>query len=90
MKSPSRDLAEVIRSRTQSSSPVTYIPYDQAYEPGFEDMLRRVPSLEKLEKLANFRPQTTLPEIIDRVAEHLDPRRNRDFVRTRQAATAAD
>jgi UDP-glucose 4-epimerase len=84
-------LADVIRSRTQSSSPVTYIPYDQAYEPGFEDMLRRVPSLEKLEKLANFRPQTTLPEIIDRVAEHLDPKRNRDFVRTRQhSATAAD
>ena len=54
-------------------------------------MLRRVPSLEKLERLANFRPKTTLPEIIDRVAEHLDPKRNRDFVRTRgQAVTAAD
>jgi UDP-glucose 4-epimerase len=44
-----------------------FVPYDQAYEPGFEDMFRRVPCLDKLEALTDFRPKTTLPEIIDRV-----------------------
>ena len=68
-------LAEFIRERTQSSSPIPYIPYDQAYEPGFEDMHRRVPSLRKLEHLTGFRPQTPLPEIIDRVATYVAEKR---------------
>jgi UDP-glucose 4-epimerase len=63
-------LARVVKERTNSESPITYIPYDQAYEPGFEDMPRRIPSLEKLERLTGFRPTTTLPEIIDRVIAH--------------------
>jgi len=65
-------LAYLVKERTGSSSPITYVPYDQAYEPGFEDMLRRVPSLEKLERLTDFRPRKTLPEIVDRVVAHLD------------------
>ena len=60
-------LACLVKERTRSSSPITHVPYDQAYEPGFEDMLRRVPSLEKLEKLTGFRPSTPLAEIVDRV-----------------------
>jgi nucleoside-diphosphate-sugar epimerase len=60
-------LAHAVKKRTKSKSPVTYTPYDQAYEPGFEDMPRRVPSLEKLEHLTNFRPTTPLSRIIDRV-----------------------
>ncbi|MGB9068158.1 MAG: GDP-mannose 4,6-dehydratase [Candidatus Acidiferrales bacterium] len=63
-------LAQVVKQRTKSESPVTHIPYDQAYEPGFEDMLRRVPSLEKLQRLAGFRPRTPLTEIVDRVVTH--------------------
>jgi len=63
-------LAAVVKQRTQSSSPITYTPYDQAYEPGFEDMHRRVPSLEKLQKLIGFRPSTPLTEIVDRVVEY--------------------
>jgi UDP-glucose 4-epimerase len=63
-------LAHLVRERTASSSPVQYIPYDQAYEPGFEDMFRRVPCLDKLERLTGFRPTTPLPEIIDRVAAY--------------------
>lgn len=70
-----QSLAEFIRERTRSSSPITYVPYDQAYEPGFEDMQRRVPSLRKLECLAGFRPQTPLPEIVDRVATHVTEKR---------------
>jgi UDP-glucose 4-epimerase len=62
------DLASRVKERTSSSSPVEFIPYDQAYEPGFEDMMRRVPSIDKLYELTSFRPQTSLNEIIDRVA----------------------
>jgi UDP-glucose 4-epimerase len=67
-------LAQIVKERTRSASPVTYIPYDQAYEPGFEDMMRRVPSLDKLERLTGFRPATTLEQIVDRVAKYFENR----------------
>lgn len=62
-------LAWLIKQRTNSASAIEYIAYDQAYEPGFEDMLRRVPALEKLQKLTSFRPATPLTEIVDRVID---------------------
>jgi UDP-glucose 4-epimerase len=64
------DLARMVKERTGSSSPIVYVPYDQAYEPGFEDMFRRVPCLDKLEQLTGFRPAIKLPEVIDRVAAY--------------------
>jgi UDP-glucose 4-epimerase len=69
-------LAEMVKARTGSISPVTYTPYDEAYEPGFEDMMRRVPCLDKLERLTGFRPATTLEKIIDRVTEHFNKKRD--------------
>ena len=60
-------LAGVVRERAKSRSPITFTPYEQAYEPGFEDMLRRIPSLEKLQRLTGFRPTTSLRHIVDRV-----------------------
>jgi UDP-glucose 4-epimerase len=60
-------LAHFVKQRAQSESPIAFIPYDQAYEPGFEDMPRRIPSLEKLERLTGFLPRTSLGEIVDRV-----------------------
>jgi UDP-glucose 4-epimerase len=63
-------LASLIKERTASSSPLQFIPYEQAYEPGFEDMERRVPSLEKLVRLTGFRPTTPLAEIVDKVTTH--------------------
>lgn len=63
-------LAHLVRERAGSSSEIRYVPYDQAYEPGFEDMFRRVPSLEKLQDLTGFRPRTSLVEIVDRVVEY--------------------
>jgi UDP-glucose 4-epimerase len=60
-------LAHKVKERTGSASPIAFVPYDRAYEPGFEDMMRRVPSIEKLHALTGFRPQTSLNEIIDRV-----------------------
>jgi UDP-glucose 4-epimerase len=80
-------LAQMVQQRAQSSSPITYTPYDQAYEPGFEDMPRRVPSLEKLERLTGFRPATPLTEIVDRVIAHL---RERSETQRRGAAEAGD
>jgi UDP-glucose 4-epimerase len=63
-------LAQLVKERTASNSPIAFIPYDQAYEPGFEDMMRRVPNVDKLHALTGFRPQTPLLEIIDRVAAY--------------------
>ena len=65
------DLAKRVKERTGSASKISYIPYDKAYEPGFEDMMRRVPCVDKLHALTGFRPQTPLDEIIDRVASYL-------------------
>jgi UDP-glucose 4-epimerase len=70
----------MVKQRTRSSSAITFVPYDQAYEPGFEDMPRRVPSLEKLEELTGFRPATPLAEIIERVVGHFQRRREAAFV----------
>ena len=64
------NLARTVKQRTGSSSAIQYVPYDKAYEPGFEDMMRRVPCIDKLVTLTGFRPQTALTEIIDRVAAY--------------------
>jgi UDP-glucose 4-epimerase len=64
------ELAQKVKERTGSTSPITYTPYDQAYEPGFEDMMRRVPNVDKLQALTGFRPKTSLSEIIDRVSTY--------------------
>lgn len=69
-------LAHRVKQQTKSSSPIEFVPYDQAYEPGFEDMPRRVPCLDKLVKLTGFRPATPLTKIIDRVIEHETARRS--------------
>ncbi len=65
------DLAHRVKQRTGSASNIRFVPYDEAYEPGFEDMMRRVPCVEKLQAITGFRPQTPLNEIIDRVADYM-------------------
>ena len=62
-------LAKRVIDLTGSKSQIELIPYDQAYTPGFEDMLRRKPSIEKLAQLTGFRPTTKLDEIIRKTAE---------------------
>ena len=64
------NLAKIVKHRTGSDSPIKFVAYDKAYEPGFEDMMRRVPSIEKLHSLTGFRPQTNLADIIDRVSAY--------------------
>ncbi len=84
-------LAHLVKERTESDSPVAFVPYDQAYEPGFEDMPRRVPSLNKLEKLTGFRPAIPLVEIVDRVIAHSQKRKEAGLMSApeRVAARAA-
>jgi UDP-glucose 4-epimerase len=64
------NLAKIVKHRTGSNSSIQFVPYDKAYEPGFEDMMRRVPSIDKLHGLTGFRPQTNLADIIDRVSAY--------------------
>jgi UDP-glucose 4-epimerase len=64
-----RELAERIKAATGSRSPIVTIPYDQAYEAGFEDMPRRVPDLAKIRAAIGYRPRVGLDEIIRRVVE---------------------
>ena len=82
-------LAHLVKERTGSSSPIEYIPYDQAYEPGFEDMFRRVPCLDKLERLTGIRPSAALADIVDRVAAYQHTKRECFAVSKEAANTAA-
>jgi UDP-glucose 4-epimerase len=63
-------LAELVRELAGSNSPIEFIPYDKAYEAGFEDMPRRVPDLTKVEQLVGYEPKRGLRDIITRVIEH--------------------
>ncbi len=63
-------LAERIKAMTGSSSEIVLIPYDEAYEAGFEDMPRRVPALEKIHALIGYEPTVALDGILERVIEH--------------------
>ncbi len=63
-----RSLAEKAIEMTGSSSEIRYVPYEEVYGEGFEDMQRRVPSLEKAERLLGYKPTRTLEEIINDVA----------------------
>ncbi len=57
-------LAELVKEAAGSSSPIQLVPYSEAYAAGFEDMMRRVPDVTKLERVTGFRPRTPLSQII--------------------------
>jgi len=63
-------LAERVKALTKSASPIVTIPYDQAYESGFEDMPRRVPDLGKIRALIGYEPRVSLDEILRLVIEY--------------------
>lgn len=65
-----RQLAQLIIKMTGSQSDIIYLPYSEAYAPGFEDMRRRVPSLDKINKLIGYQPQYTLEDTLRRVIEY--------------------
>jgi UDP-glucose 4-epimerase len=64
------ELAELVKALADSESEVVLVPYDDAYEPGFEDMARRVPSTEKIKTHTGWEPQLSLQDMIIDVIEH--------------------
>ena len=64
------ELAEHVRALADSESEVLLVPYDDAYEPGFEDMARRVPNTEKIRSRTGWKPQLSLHDILTDVIEH--------------------
>lgn len=65
------DLANRVKEMTASGSPIQFVPYDEAYETGFEDMPRRVPDIGKLRELIGYSPKMALDDIIRTVIEHI-------------------
>jgi UDP-glucose 4-epimerase len=65
-----RSLADMIKAMTGSASPIVTVPYDKAYEAGFEDMARRVPDLAKVRGLIGYEPRVQLDRIIAEVIEY--------------------
>ena len=62
------DLARLVIAVLNSNSTIELVPYSQAYEPGFDDMRRRKPTVEKLGTMIGFQPNTSLRTIIERTA----------------------
>lgn len=72
-----KDLALKIKEKTGSDSPIKYVPYDEAYEHGFEDMAVRVPDLSKIKALIGYQPSINLDGILDKVIEYFSTERLR-------------
>jgi UDP-glucose 4-epimerase len=69
------DLAEKVRELVGSDADIRYVPYDEAYEAGFEDMHRRVPDISKIKSVLGWEPTKTLDQIVlDVKAQQLDDR----------------
>ncbi len=86
-----RALAERIRTLTSSASPIVTIPYDEAYEAGFEDMPRRVPDIAKIRALIGYEPRVGLHDMLSEIigeAERASSRR-RGVARAAQAAAVS-
>jgi UDP-glucose 4-epimerase len=66
-----RELAERVKTLSGSQSAIQYVPYDEAYEAGFEDMPRRVPDISKIQALIGYQPKLELNDIIRTVIEHI-------------------
>ena len=67
------ELAHLVKSMTRSASPIQYIPYDQAYEAGFEDMQRRVPDTSKVKNLVGFRTTHDTRQVVQSVIDYFSP-----------------
>jgi len=77
-----QNLAYFVKEVLESSSPIIHIPYEEAYEEGFEDMRKRVPDISKIENLIAYKPKCDLKDIIRDVAEY---QRNRGSLAQRVA-----
>ena len=83
-----RELAELVRQLADSPSEIVFLPYERAYEAGFEDMPRRLPDISKIEALIGYRPSLDLPEMLQRIIASYR-RQPAGAGRRRRAATSA-
>jgi len=65
-----KKLAEVVKRKTKSKSEIIFIPYDRAYEKGFEDIQRRVPDLTKIRSSIGYKPTRNINEILDEMIKY--------------------
>lgn len=79
-------LAQRIKDITGSKSEIVHIPYDRAYEQGFEDMPRRIPDISKIGRLIGYRPTIELDEILKRVTGHFRDAEEHELVVTEKSA----
>jgi UDP-glucose 4-epimerase len=71
-----KDLANMVKVFSGSNSEIVFIPYQKAYEDGFEDMRRRVPDISRIKTLIGYRPTLDLPEILERIIKYYSHRMN--------------
>ena len=69
------ELAQRVKELTHSDSEIVFIPYDEAYEEGFEDMPRRVPDITKIAKIVGFQPKMSLDGILQSVIDYQSGRK---------------
>ena len=69
-------LAERVKELTKSTSEIVFVPYDEAYEEGFEDMPRRIPDISKISGLVGFKPEMGLDGILESVIDYQSGRRS--------------
>lgn len=63
------DLAKKVKEMTGSKAEIVFVPYEKAYEEGFEDMPRRVPDISKIQELIGYKPSLTLEQTLQRVID---------------------
>lgn len=64
------ELALLVKALTGSESEITYVPFEEAYESGFEDMHRRLPDISRIERLIGYRPTLDLSEMLELIIAH--------------------
>jgi len=85
------DLAKRVRKITESNSKIEYIKYDEAYEIGFEDMKRRIPSVDKIRSLIGWQPQIELDDSLRSIAGEIraQSHADKDFAKNKNAEMVA-
>jgi UDP-glucose 4-epimerase len=83
------ELAELVKAMTASASPIVFIPYEQAYESGFEDMGRRLPNLTKVQRAIGYRPTLDLPRMLEWIIAYYRAELAQPAVDARPARTQA-
>ena len=81
------NLAVLIKRMTGSPSEIVLVPYEEAYEAGFEDMPRRAPDISKIHRLISYQPALDLPEMLERVIAY-ERERDRPWAKSQVAIRA--